>query len=330
MLFTIFNNRKLCYYERGDTLELFTYNFTNAKRKEENIPNQDLSSAPDLDFDDSEFKTEDPINHHNSADPNQDFTASDVKQDNNGGPIIGDLDGLYTYGQLAKMLNKPENNLRYLINTFRDYIHPVAVSTNASAKRANFKYSENDYITLKSIISCKDQGMSNTEIMNLLKDGLLPDTQNQERNDEDELIDIIAKRILALYKRNLSARDQEVINQFSLVAGRNQNSIDNLIQNINNVFLEQKEYYESELSESKKQTDMLMEQNKQLQEQLSNAATALSDTKDAYDRNIQLINDTQNIIQKQAEYIEKLKDDLSRNDEQPEEKKGFFSRLFGL
>ena len=75
---------------------------------------------------------------------------------------------------------------------------------------------------------------------------------------------------------------------------------------------------------------MLMEQNKDLQKQLSNTTSALSDAKDAYERNNQFISDAQEVIQRQAEYIDKLKDDLSHSEERSEEKKGFFSKLFGL
>ena len=317
-------------------MEGMKYNFMGNKKADENVPEQDLSSTVESNFDDIEVETAESDSQDNFSSAGNSTYARQGNhngtiindQNSHNGPIISDLDGLYTYGQLAKMLNKPENNLRYLINTFRDYIHPIAVTSKAGAKRANFKYSEQDYITLKSIISCRDRGITNAEIINLLKDGLLP--ENQEHDEEDELIDIIAKRILALYKKNLSARDEEVINQFTLVAGRNQSAIDNLIQQVNNVFLEQKKYYESELTESKKQTDMLMEQNKDLQKQLSNTTSALSDAKDAYERNNQFISDAQEVIQRQAEYIDKLKDDLSHSEERSEEKKGFFSKLFGL
>ena len=38
----------------------------------------------------------------------------------------------------------------------------------------------------------------------------------------DDQIDIIGKRILALYKNKLSERDQQIINEFNLVNARNQ------------------------------------------------------------------------------------------------------------
>ena len=224
------------------------------------------------------------------------------------------------------MLNKPENNLRYLINTFRDYIHPVAVTTSANAKRANFKYSESDYATLKQILAYKEKGIQNAEIMKLLENGPADDNND----NEDDQIAIIAKRVLALYKKNLSDRDQQVINQFSLVNARNQKALESLLQQVSDVYLDQKKFYESALSETKKQNEILKEQNDKLQKQLTDAQNIISSSKDAYELNSQVISDAQEIILKQSEYIEKLKDELSHDDEQTSEKKGFFSRLFGL
>lgn len=224
------------------------------------------------------------------------------------------------------MLNKPENNLRYLINTFRDFIHPVAVTTSANAKRANFKYSESDYATLKQILAYKKKGIQNAEIIKLLENGPADDNND----NEDDQIAIIAKRVLAFYKKNLSDRDQQVINQFSLVNARNQKALESLLQQVSDVYLDQKKFYESALSETKKQNEILKEQNDKLQKQLTDAQNIISSSKDAYELNSQVISDAQEIILKQSEYIEKLKDELSHDDEQTSEKKGFFSRLFGL
>ena len=224
------------------------------------------------------------------------------------------------------MLNYPENNLRYVINTFRDYIHPVSFTTSANAKRANFKYSESDYATLKQILAYKEKGIQNAEIMKLLENG--PTDDNND--NEDDQIDIIGKRILALYKNKLSERDQQVINEFNLVNARNQSAIESLLQKVSDVYLEQREFYESALSETKKQNEILKEQNDKLQKQLTDAQNIISSSKDAYELNSQVISDAQEIILRQSEYIEKLKDELSHDDEQTSEKKGFFSRLFGL
>ena len=167
MCFTIFSNNKLCYYERGDILEFMKYNFMGNKA-DENVPDQDLSNTTGSSFDDVKTETEESDTQDNSSSVYSDDTSTDTEQSSHNGsvineqgehngPIVSDIDGLYTYGQLAKLLNKPENNLRYLINTFRDYIHPVAVTTSANAKRANFKYSESDYATLKQILAYKEK-----------------------------------------------------------------------------------------------------------------------------------------------------------------------------
>ena len=81
---------------------------------------------------------------------------------------------------------------------------------------------------------------------------------------------------------------------------------------------------------AKKQNEILKEQNDKLQKQLTDAQNIISSSKDAYELNSQVISDAQEIILKQSEYIEKLKDELSHDGEQTSEKKGFFSRLFGL
>ena len=306
------------------------------KEADENVPDQDLSSTTESNFDDVKTDTSEPDSQDNFSTVYPTGTSTDTEQsDHNGsvineqgghnGPIVSDIDGLYTYGQLAKLLNKPENNLRYLINTFRDYIHPVPVTTSASAKRANFKYSESDYATLKQI-AYKEKGIQNAEIMKLLEDNP-PDNSN---DNEDDQIDIIGKRFLALYKNKLSERDQQIINEFTLVNTRNQKAIESLLQKVSDVFLDQREFYESALSETKKQNDILKEQNDKLQKQLTDAQNIISSSKEAYERNSQVINDAQEIILRQSEYIEKLKDDLSHDDDQASEKKGFFSRLFGL
>ena len=149
-----------------------------SRKADENVPDQDLDSTLEPNFDDVKTDTAEPDSQNNFSSVYPTGTSTDTEQsDHNGpvineqdehnGPIVSDIDGLYTYGQLAKLLNKPENNLRYLINTFRDYIHPVPVTTSASAKRANFKYSESDYATLKQIIAYKEKGIQNAEIMKL-------------------------------------------------------------------------------------------------------------------------------------------------------------------
>ena len=307
------------------------------KEADENVPDQDLSSTTELNFNDVNAETSEPDSQDDFSSDYSTGTSTDTEQNNHNGsvvneqdghngPIVSDIDGLYTYGQLAKLLNKPENNLRYLINTFRDYIHPVAVTTSANAKRANFKYSESDYATLKQILAYKEKGIQNTEIMKLLENGPADDNND----NEDDQIAIIAKRVLALYKKNLSDRDQQVINQFSLVSARNQKALESLLQQVSDVYLDQKKFYESALSETKKQNEILKEQNDKLQKQLTDAQNIISSSKDAYELNSQVISDAQEIILKQSEYIEKLKDELSHDDEQTSEKKGFFSRLFGL
>ena len=309
------------------------YNFMGNKA-DENVPDQDLSNTTGSSFDDVKTETEESDTQDNSSSVYSDDTSTDTEQNNHNGsvvneqdghngPIVSDIDGLYTYGQLAKLLNKPENNLRYLINTFRDFIHPVAVTTSANAKRANFKYSESDYATLKQILAYKEKGIQNAEIIKLLENGPADDNND----NEDDQIDIIGKRILALYKNKLSERDQQIINEFNLVNARNQKAIENLLQKVSDVYLEQREFYESALSETKKQNEILKGQNDKLQKQLTDAQNIISSSKDAYELNSQVISDAQEIILKQSEYIEKLKDGLSHDDEQTSEKKGFFSRL---
>lgn len=153
---------------------------------------------------------------------------------------------------------------------------------------------------------------------------------DDNNDNEDDQIDIIGKRILALYKNKLSERDQQIINEFNLVNARNQKAIENLLQKVSDVYLEQREFYESALSETKKQNEILKGQNDKLQKQLTDAQNIISSSKEAYELNNQVISDAQEIILKQSEYIEKLKDELSHDGEQTSEKKGFFSRLFGL
>ena len=307
-----------------------------SRKTDENLPEQDLSSTTESNFNDVNAETSEPDSQDDFSSDYSTGTSTDTEQNNHNGsvvneqdghngPIVSDIDGLYTYGQLAKLLNKPENNLRYLINTFRDFIHPVAVTTSANAKRANFKYSESDYATLKQILAYKEKGIQNAEIIKLLENGPADDNND----NEDDQIAIIAKRVLAFYKKNLSDRDQ-VINQFSLVNARNQKALESLLQQVSDVYLDQKKFYESALSETKKQNEILKEQNDKLQKQLTDAQNIISSSKDAYELNSQVISDAQEIILKQSEYIEKLKDELSHDDEQTSEKKGFFSRLFGL
>ena len=308
-----------------------------SRKTDENLPDQDLSSTTESNFNDVNSETSEPDSQDDFSSDYSTGTSTDTEQNNHNGsvvneqdghngPIVSDIDGLYTYGQLAKLLNKPENNLRYLINTFRDFIHPVAVTTSANAKRANFKYSESDYATLKQILAYKEKGIQNAEIMKLLENGPADDNND----NEDDQIAIIAKRVLAFYKKNLSDRDQQVINQFSLVNARNQKALESLLQQVSDVYLDQKKFYESALSETKKHNEILKEQNDKLQKQLTDAQNIISSSKDAYELNSQVISDAQEIILKQSEYIEKLKDELSHDDEQTSEKKGFFSRLFGL
>ena len=310
------------------------YNFMGSRNTDENLPDQDLSSTTESNFNDVNAETSEPDSQDDFSSDYSTGTSTDTEQNNHNGsvvneqdghngPIVSDIDGLYTYGQLAKLLNKPENNLRYLINTFRDFIHPVAVTTSANAKRANFKYSESDYATLKQILAYKEKGIQNAEIIKLLENGPADDNND----NEDDQIAIIAKRVLALYKKNLSDRDQQVINQFSLVNARNQKALESLLQQVSDVYLDQKKFYESALSETKKQNEILKEQNDKLQKQLTDAQNIISSSKDAYELNSQVISDAQEIILKQSEYIEKLKDELSHDDEQTSEKKGFFSRL---
>ena len=313
------------------------YNFMGSRKTDENLPEQDLSSTTESNFNDVNAETSEPDSQDDFSSDYSTGTSTDTEQNNHNGsvvneqdghngPIVSDIDGLYTYGQLAKLLNKPENNLRYLINTFRDFIHPVAVTTSANAKRANFKYSESDYATLKQILAYKEKGIQNAEIIKLLENGPADDNND----NEDDQIAIIAKRVLAFYKKNLSDRDQQVINQFSLVNARNQKALESLLQQVSDVYLDQKKFYESALSETKKQNEILKEQNDKLQKQLTDAQNIISSSKDAYELNSQVISDAQEIILKQSEYIEKLKDELLHDDEQTSEKKGFFSRLFGL
>ena len=308
-----------------------------SRKTDENLPEQDLSSTTESNFNDVNAETSEPDSQDDFSSDYSTGTSTDTEQNNHNGsvvneqdghngPIVSDIDGLYTYGQRAKLLKKPENNLRYLINTFRDYIHPVAVTTSANAKRANFKYSESDYATLKQILAYKEKGIQNAEIIKLLENGPADDNND----NEDDQIAIIAKRVLAFYKKNLSDRDQQVINQFSLVNARNQKALESLLQQVSDVYLDQKKFYESALSETKKQNEILKEQNDKLQKQLTDAQNIISSSKDAYELNSQVISDAQEIILKQSEYIEKLKDELSHDDEQTSEKKGFFSRLFGL
>ena len=68
-----------------------------------------------------------------------------------------------------------------------------------------FQISESDYATLKQILAYKEKGIQNAEIMKLLENGPADDNND----NEDDQIDIIGKRILALYKNKL----QNVINK---------------------------------------------------------------------------------------------------------------------
>ena len=106
----------------------------------ENVPDQDLSNTTGSSFDDVKTETAESDTQDNSSSVYSDDTSTDTEQSSHNGsvineqgehngPIVSDIDGLYTYGQLAKLLNKTENNQRYLINNFRDYIHNVAVTT---------------------------------------------------------------------------------------------------------------------------------------------------------------------------------------------------------
>ena len=132
-------------------MEFRKYNFMGNKEADENVPDQDLSSTTELNFNDVNAETSEPDSQDDfssdystgaSTDTGQSNHNGSVvnEQDGHNGPIVSDIDGLYTYGQLAKLLNKPENNLRYLINTFRDYIHPVAVTTSANAKPVSYTH----------------------------------------------------------------------------------------------------------------------------------------------------------------------------------------------
>lgn len=240
--------------------------------------------------------------------------------------VTSDLDGYYTYGDLARLLGKPANNLRYLIDTFKEYLNPVPVSNNADAKRSNFKYSEQDYITLKNIISCKERGLSNAEIFNMLKEDLLSDEIKDD--DYDAHVDVIGKQLLALYKKNLSERDQEVINQFTQLALKSHLELQSFIKKIDEMVTSQQEYYESEISERKNQIELLQEQNQLLREQLSDAQKTISASNSAFEKNNEVLSDACAMINDQADYIEQLKAELD-DARQASEKKGFFRKLFG-
>lgn len=88
--------------------------------------------------------------------------------------------------------------------------------------------------------------------------------------------------------------------------------------------LEQREFYESALSETKKQNEILKGQNDKLQKQLTDAQNIISSSKEAYELNNQVISDAQEIILKQSEYIEKLKDELHMMVNKLQKRKGFF------
>ena len=102
-------------------------------------------------------------------------------------------------------------------------------------------------LPLSKFLLIKKREFQNAEIMKLLENGPADDNND----NEDDQIDIIGKRILALYKNKLSERDQQIINEFNLVNARNQKAIENLLQKVSDVYLEQREFYESALSETK-------------------------------------------------------------------------------
>ena len=106
-------------------MEFMKYNFMGNKA-DENVPDQDLSNTTGSSFDDVKTETAESDTQDNSPSVYSDDTSTDTEQSSHNGsvineqgehngPIVSDIDGLYTYGQLAKLLNKPENNLRYLI-----------------------------------------------------------------------------------------------------------------------------------------------------------------------------------------------------------------------
>lgn len=60
MCFYYFSNNKLCYYERGDILEGRVYNFMGSRNTDENLPDQDLSSTTESNFNDVNAETSEP------------------------------------------------------------------------------------------------------------------------------------------------------------------------------------------------------------------------------------------------------------------------------
>ena len=86
-------------------------------KADENVPDQDLSNTTGSSFDDVKTETEESDTQDNSSFVYSDDTSTDTEQSSHNGsvineqgehngPIVSDIDGLYTYGQLAKLLNK--------------------------------------------------------------------------------------------------------------------------------------------------------------------------------------------------------------------------------
>ena len=116
----------------------------------------------------------------------------------------------------------------------------------------------------------------------------------------------------------------KLLMNLNLVNARNQKAIENLLQKVSDVYLEQREFYESALSETKKQNEILKGQNDKLQKQLTDAQNIISSSKEAYELNNQVISDAQEIILKQSEYIEKLRMSFHMMVNKLQKRKGFF------
>ena len=82
-------------------------------KADENVPDQDLSNTTGSSFDDVKTETAESDTQDNSSSVYSDDTSTDTEQSSHNGsvineqgehngPIVSDIDGLYTYGQLAK------------------------------------------------------------------------------------------------------------------------------------------------------------------------------------------------------------------------------------
>ena len=116
----------------------------------ENVPDQDLSNTTGSSFDDVRTETAESDTQDNSSSVYSDDTSTDTEQSSHNGsvineqgehngPIVSDIDGLYTYGQLAKLLNKPENNLRSILSAIIFILLPLQLPQMLNVQISNIQ-----------------------------------------------------------------------------------------------------------------------------------------------------------------------------------------------